>query len=138
MALRKFQQKFLFHIGIKTHAAWVVAQNKKDCVRVLGRGTRWKSKRQSPQASLLGSSTNVPATRLKKRSRTAQSNCIQGCYVAHFRKNHHRQLLDNWNVLTLSGKKLELVEEAKKYHLDIVGVFSTKRRGSGIVDLDGG
>ena len=33
---------------------------------------------------------------------------------------------------------MELVEEAKKYHLDIVGVSSTKRRGSGIVDLDGG
>ena len=31
-----------------------------------------------------------------------------------------------------------MVEEAKKYHLDIVGVSSTKRRGSGIVDLDGG
>ena len=33
---------------------------------------------------------------------------------------------------------MESVEEAKKYHLDIVGVSSTKRRGSGIVDLDGG
>ena len=33
---------------------------------------------------------------------------------------------------------MKLIEEAKKYHLDIVGVFSTKRRGSGIVDLDGG
>ena len=30
------------------------------------------------------------------------------------------------------------MEEAKKYHLDIVGVFSTKRRGYGIVDIDGG
>ena len=35
-------------------------------------------------------------------------------------------------------KELELVEEAKKYHLDIVGVSSTKRRGSGIVELGGG
>ena len=32
-------------------------------------------------------------------------------------------------------KELKLVEEAK-YHLDIVGVSSTKRCGSGIVDLD--
>ena len=31
-----------------------------------------------------------------------------------------------------------MVEEAKRYHLDIIGVSSTKRRGSGTVDLDGG
>ena len=35
-------------------------------------------------------------------------------------------------------KNLELVEKAKRYHLDIIGVSSTKRRGSGTVDLDGG
>ena len=33
---------------------------------------------------------------------------------------------------------MELVEEAKRYRLDIVGISSTKRRGSGTVDLDGG
>ena len=47
-----------------------------------------------------------------------------------------RLLLGNCNVLTLIGKKLELVEEAKKYYLDIVVVSSTKRHGSRIVDLD--
>ena len=47
----------------------------------------------------------MPATRLEKRSRTAQNNRTQG-YVAHFQKNHHRLLLDNWNILTLSGKEL--------------------------------
>jgi len=31
-----------------------------------------------------------------------------------------------------------LVEEAKRYHLDIVGVSSTKRCDSGTVNLDGG
>ena len=31
-----------------------------------------------------------------------------------------------------------MVEEAKRHHLDIIGVSSTKRRGSGTVDLDGG
>ena len=31
-----------------------------------------------------------------------------------------------------------MVEEAKLYHLDIIGVSSTKRHGSGTVDLDGG
>ena len=46
-------------------------------------------------------------------------------------------LLGYRNVLALTGKQLELVDEAKTY-LDRVGVSSTKRRGSGIVDLDGG
>jgi len=39
--------------------------------------------------------------------------------------------------LTLTGKKLQLVEEAKWYYLDIVGVSSTERHGSGTVNLDG-
>ena len=42
-------------------------------------------------------------------------------------------------MFSLSYKKeLELVEEAKKYHLNIVGVSSTKKHGSGIINLDGG
>ena len=45
-------------------------------------------------------------------------------------------LLGIWNILTLTGKELELVEEAMRYQLDILGVSSTKRRGSGTVDLD--
>ena len=75
----------------------------------------------------------MPATRLKKRSRTAQSNRTRG-YVAHFRKNHYKLLLGYWNVFTHTEKELKLVEEAKKYHFDIVGVSFTKRRASGIVD----
>ena len=68
----------------------------------------------------------------------AQSNRIQG-YAVHFRKKkHHRLLHGNWNALPLKRKELELVEEAKKYHLGIVEVSSTKKRGSGIVDLGGG
>ena len=114
-----------------------VAQYKKVRVRVLGRGARSKNKRQSPSVSLSGSSTNVLATRLERRMGTAQSNRTQG-KVAHSRANHHQLLYGNWNVLTLTGKELELVEEAKKYHLDIVGISSTKRRGSGTVNLDGG
>ena len=79
----------------------------------------------------------MPAARLERQSRTEQSNRTQ-IYDAHFRKNHHRLLLGNWNVLTLTEKELELVEEPKKYHLDIVEVSSIKSRRSGIVDLDGG
>ena len=58
--------------------------------------------------------------------------------VAHSRVNHHQVLLGNWNILTLKGKDLELVEKAKRYNFDIIGVSSTKRRGCGTVDLDGG
>ena len=42
---------------ILTHAASIVARNKMDRVRVLGRGVCSKSKRHSPPDSLLGSST---------------------------------------------------------------------------------
>ena len=60
--------------------------------------------------------------------------------VAHSRVNHRQLLLGNWNIsniFTLTGKELEMVEEAKQYHLDIIEVSSTKRRGSKTVDLDG-
>ena len=93
------------------------------------RETHSKRKRHFPPGSLLGSSTNVPATRLERRLRIAQSNRTQG-YIAHFRKNYHRLLLGYWNVFTLTGKELKLVKKAKKYHLDIVGVSFTKRSGS--------
>ena len=46
--------------------------------------------------------------------------------------------MDNWNILTLTEKELELVEEAKRYQLNTIGVSSIKRHGSGTVDLDGG
>ena len=98
--------------------------------------TSQKNKRQSPPASSSGSSINVPATRLERRMEAAQSIRTRD-NVAHS-VNHHQLLLGNWNILTLTGKELALVEEAKRYHLDIVGVSSTKRRGSGTVDLDGG
>ena len=58
--------------------------------------------------------------------------------VANSRVNHHQLLLGIWNILSLTGKELELVEEAKRQHLDIIGVSSTKRRGSGTVVMNGG
>ena len=54
--------------------------------------------------------------------------------VAHSPVSHHQLLLDNWNIFT--GKELELIEEAKRYHIDIVEASSTKRHGSVTVDLD--
>ena len=110
-----------------TRDSQVVIQQNPYGVRVLGRGARSKNKRQSPPASPSGSSTNVPATRLERRMEAAQSIRTRD-NVAHSWVNHHQLLLGDWNILT--GKKLELVEEAKRYHLDIIGVSSTKRRGS--------
>ena len=124
---------------IITHAASVVARNKKGRVRVLGRGARSKIKRYSLPASLSGSSTNVPLHVWRGNRGQHKRKVIrtQG-YDAHHRKKHYRLLLCNRNVLILTGKELELVEEGKVYYLDIIGVSSTKRRSYGIVELDGG
>ena len=115
----------------------VVIQRNPYGVRVLGGGARSKNKRQSPPASPSGSSTNVPTTRLERRMEAEQIIRTRD-NVAHLRVNHHQLLLVNWNILTLTGKEQELVEEAKRYHLDIIKVSSNKRRGSITVDLDGG
>ena len=115
----------------------VVIQQNLYGVQVLGRGARLKNKRQFLPASPSGSSISMPATRLERRMEAAQSIRTRD-NVAHSRVNHHQLLLGNWNILTLTGKELELIEEAKRYHLDIIGVSLTKRRGSGTVDLDGG
>src|SRR5271155_2395050 len=57
-------------------------------------------------------------------------------------QNRHRRRRDvhigAWNVTTLAGKEPELVEEAIRYRLDIVGVSSTKRKGKGTMALDHG
>jgi len=57
--------------------------------------------------------------------------------VAHSRVKHHQLLFSKWNILTLTRKELELAEEAKQNYLDMVGVSSTRRRGSEIMNLDG-
>ena len=46
--------------------------------------------------------------------------------------------IGNWNVSSLTGKEQELVCEAQQYRLDVVGISSTKRRGSGTVELNDG
>ena len=109
-----------------TRDSQVVIQRNPCGVRVLGRGARSKNKRQSPPANSSGSSTNVPDTRLERRMEVAQSDYCSRDNVAHSRVNHHQLLLGNWNILTLTGKELELVEKAKRYRLDIIGISSTK------------
>ena len=49
---------------------------------------------------------------------------------------HQDLCMGNWNVTLLKGKELEWVLEAEQYHLDIVGVSSTKCRGSDAVELN--
>ena len=60
------------------HAVSDVSEIKKVRVRVLGTGSRSKSKRQSPPSSgHIGSSTNVLATHSKRRRRVAQRIIIK-------------------------------------------------------------
>ena len=46
--------------------------------------------------------------------------------------------LGTWNVTSLAGKELELVEEAERFRLDIVGLTSTHSSGSGTQVLERG
>jgi exonuclease III len=66
------------------------------------------------------------------------------CYSSNSANGHlqkrqrHGLKIGTWNLLSLTGKELELVEEVKRYRLDIVGLSSTKRRGSDQLDLPEG
>ena len=112
------------------HAASGVAQDKKVRVRALGRGARSKSKLHSPpQADHHRKPTNAVATRLGRQMGAAHRKSTR------VSPKYRDLAIGNWNVSSLTGKEQELVWEAKQYHLDIVGVSSTKRRGSGTVEL---
>ena len=100
-------------------------------VRILGRGAHFKNKRQSLSASPSGSSTNVPATQWESRMEAVQSTRTRDNILLS-QVNHHQMLLGNWNILTLTEKKLAFVEKQS----DILSILS--EFGSGTVDLDGG
>ena len=40
-----------------------------------------------------------------------------------------------WNIRSINGKEVELVEEVKKYKIDILGVTETKKKGQGVQNL---
>ncbi|KAM8884759.1 uncharacterized protein ACB058_000780 [Synchiropus picturatus] len=50
----------------------------------------------------------------------------------------HSLALGTWNVTSLEGKEPELVQEAERYRLDIVGLSSTHSLGSGTQLLEKG
>ena len=52
--------------------------------------------------------------------------------------NCRDQAVGNKNISSLTGKEQELAYEAQQCRLDIAGISSTKRRGSGTVWLNGG
>ena len=43
--------------------------------------------------------------------------------------------IGTWNVRSVNGKELELVEEVRKYKIDILGVTETKKKGQGVDNL---
>ena len=115
------------------HTASDGAQDKKVRVRVLGRGTRSKNKLQSPpQADRHRKPTNAVAKRLGRQMGAAHRKRTR------VGPNCRDLAIGNWNVSSLTGKEQELVCEAQQYRLDVVGISSTKRRGSGTVELNGG
>ena len=43
--------------------------------------------------------------------------------------------IGTWNVMAINGKDVELVGEAKKYKIEILGVTETKKKGQGVQNL---
>ena len=115
------------------HTASDDAHDKKVRIRVLGRGTRSKSKLQSPpQADRHRKSTNAVAKRLGRQVGAAHRKCTR------VGLNCRDLAIENRSVSSLTGKEQKLVCDAQQYRLDTVGISSTKRRGSGTVELNGG
>ena len=93
-----------------------------------------KNKQQSPpQADRHRKPTNAVAKRLGRQMGAAHKKCTR------VGPNCRDLAIGNWDVLSLTGKDQELVCEAQQHRLDVVGISSTKRRGSGgTVKLNGG
>ena len=115
------------------HAASDDAQDKKIRVQILGGGTRSKNRLQFLSlADRHRKLTSTVAKHLVKQTGAGHRKCTR------IGPNCRDITIGNWNVWSLTGKKQELVWEAQQYRLEIVGVSSTKRRGSGTVELNGG
>ena len=58
--------------------------------------------------------------------------------VAFSLVNYHQLLLSNWNILTITGKELELDRKQNGIISKLLEFLQPKKGGSGTVDLDGG
>ena len=90
------------------HTASDGAQNKKVCVRVLGRGIRSKSKLQSPtQADRHRKPTSAVAKRLGRQMGAAHKKRTR------VGPNSRDLAIRNWNGSSQTGKEQELVCKAQ-------------------------
>ena len=81
----------------------------------------------------------TPATHLRRRMGTAQSASIGDLTLSATRiqqSGHNKLVVGNWNITSLTRKGHQLVDEAKLYSMDAVGISSTMHRGSNAVELD--
>ena len=53
--------------------------------------------------------------------------------TTHARKRTTR--FGTWNIRSINGKEIELVEEVKKYNINILGITETKKKGQGYESL---
>jgi len=63
---------------------------------------------------------------------TAQSAfTLEDLKATRKRQSRHKLVIRNWNITSFTGKEHELMEKVKLCSPDVVGIPSTKRRGSG-------
>ena len=107
----------------------VVIQRNPYGVRVLGRGARSKNKRQSPPAALVAAPPMCPLHVWRGEWRQRRVFVLE--IMSHTYGSTITNCLWAIGISSPSQEEQELVEEAKRHHLNNIGVSSTKRRGSG-------
>ncbi len=105
-----------------------------------GGGTR----RASGDRSSLPRSSVGPSPKKQRGNNDGLATCLGGSRVAQRqngegglkRKRQRQRHMDIgiWNIRSIRGREPELVEEAAKYRLDIVGVSETREKGKGSRD----
>lgn len=54
------------------------------------------------------------------------------------KENETRWKIGTWNIRSIKGKEQELVQEFKQAKLDILAISETKKKGQGIIEMEGG